>query len=615
MANLRIAELDFDAIKTNLKNFLRAQDEFTDYDFEGSGLSVLIDLLAYNTHYNAYLANMVSNEMFLDSAVKRSSALSIAKHLGYTPRSTRSARAVLNVTVNNPTGLPNSITIDRYTPFAVTLDGTAYSFYNLNAVTTTQIDGNYIFNNLEVVEGTPLTITYVVANPGPDEKFEIPSSSVDTSTLLVTVQTSATDTSSSTYTLASDITGINDESKVYFIEENPFEKYQIFFGDGVIGKKLTAGNIITIRYLSSSGSDPNSSNITTQSFTTSTIAGSSDVEITTITNPYNGSEKEGIGSIKFNAPRINAAKNRAVTSKDYEALISSYFTDAESISVWGGEENLPPVYGKVFISLKPYDGFTISQTTKDNILNEVLVNRKVLAIQPEFVDPEYFYVNLDIQAEYNTNLTTKSDAQIEDNISTALSDYFKNDLQKFNKDFNKAKLTKLILEADNSIVSVIIKIKLQKRESIFLNTINSFIEDGKIEIQNAVVPGTVVSSRFYVDTSNTQVLANFNDLPDTMPPSETGTGTIRLVNSVNKSVINSNIGSINYGTGVVTIESFIPTALPNGINDFRVTASIQESSHNLKVYRNQILILDDSAAISLSGRDAGVTINATPITE
>jgi hypothetical protein len=615
MPNLRISELDFDTIKTNLKDFLRAQDEFTDYDFEGSGLSVLIDILAYNTHYNAYLANMVNNEMFLDSAVKRSSLVSISKHLGYTPTSTRGSRATLNVTVNNPAGLPTTLTLDRYTPFTTTIDGVGYTFYNTDEYTAPAIGTQYTFTDVVVTEGSQFEINYVVANPGPDEKFEIPEVNVDTTTLIVTVQNSYTDLTTSTYTLTNDITGLDGTSKIYYIEESPLGKYQIFFGDGILGKKLEVGNIITIRYISSAGSATNVSNVVSQSFSTTNIGGSNNVNISVVSKSSSGAAKESIASIRFNAPRAYSARNRAVTSEDYSALISSSFQDAESISVWGGEDNDPPIYGKVFISLKPFAGSTISQSTKDSILNSVLKNKKVLAIQPEFVDPEYYHINLTPYVVYNQNITTKTQSNIETIVRNTITNYFTNDLQKFNKDFNKSKLIKNILESDPSIESVLITIKIQKRLILTLGRVNSFIDENSIKLQNAIVPGTLVSSRFFVLSQNTLTLANMVDVPSEMPPDPAGIGTLRLINSNTGVALESNIGTINYASGEVSISSFTPRALQNTVSDFRVTASVQETSQNIRANRNQILVLDDSTANAQIGRQAGLTINVTTASE
>jgi hypothetical protein len=609
MANLRISELDFDTIKSNLKDFLRAQDQFTDYDFEGSGFAVLLDVLAYNTHYNAYLANMLVNEMFLDSAVKRSSAVSLAKLIGYTPRSTRSARALLNLVVNNPTGSPSFITLEKNTPFSVTLDGTSFTFYNQESKTVFKENDIYSINNLEVVEGKQLTLTYVSSNPGPEEKFEIPSTTIDTSTIVVTVQDSFTNTSSRVYVLNNDITSLDNNSEVYYLEENSSEYYQIFFGDDITSKKLKVGNIVNITFLNSSGALANSSNLINQAFTTTSIGGSSSVDITTITNPTGGSNKEGIGSIRFNAPRVAAAKNRAVTAADYQAIISAEYTEAESVSVWGGEDNDPPSYGKVFIALKPYKGFFISQTTKQNIINSILANKKVLAITPEIVDPEYFYINLNISVVYNQRITTKTSDQLKVNVIDTVTRYFTSELQKFDRDFNKSYLSKLILEADQSITSVNVTVKLQQRHNIFLNSINSFLDQDAIKLQNPIVPGTLTTSRFYLITNNTETLVQLIDIPNDSPPDLDGSGVIRIINPLNAVTIVAQAGTINYGSGVVNLNNFVPTALPNTISDFRLSATIQDTSQSIKADRKQVLVLDDSVLNAFAGTQAGITVS------
>lgn len=615
LRSIDISELDFDEIKTNLKAFLQNQSEFTDYDFEGSGLSVLLDVLAYNTHYNAYLANMLANEMFLDSAVKKSSAISIAKHLGYTPSSVRSARATVTVTVNGPSGSPSTLTLDAKTPFSTTLNGNTFTFYNLDAVTISQVNDEYVFEDLVLVEGSLGSFIYAVNQPGPDEKYELPDPNIDTSTLKVTVQTSSSNTAVEVYTLAVDTTNVTSTSKVYFLEQNPSGRYEVFFGDGIVGKKLTTGNLVKTEYLRSSGTLANTSNTITTSFTTSSIGGSSNIIISPSVNPSGATNGDSITDIKFKAPRVNAARNRAVTAADYEALITAGFNDAESISVWGGEDNIPPVYGKVFISLKPYEGFIISQNTKSVIADQIIRSKKVLAIQPEFVDPEYFYVNLTLNLTFDSTATTKTTSEIETIVRSTIANYFSTDLQKFNRDFNKSKLLKLILEADTSISSVIMLIKLQKRNTISLNALNTFTGDNVIKFENALQPGSLSSSRFFTLSGNTTTLAKIIDIPNTMPPSPTGTGTLQIRNASTNTAINTNIGNVNYGTGVVDITGFTPTSLPNNVSDFRVTAFIQESSHNLIVNRNQILVLDQTTRNAAAGREAGLTVNVSTIVE
>ena len=613
MSNLRIAELDFDQIKTNLKNYLKSQDEFTDYDFEGSGLSVLLDTLAYNTHYNAYLANMLMNEMFLDSAVKKSSAVSIAKHLGYTPVSARGAIANINVTLNypGPDGLPARQTLERYTPFVTSIDGSSYVFLTNEAKTVDRIDNTYTFTNVNVIEGTLLSYTYVVSDTTSDAKYEIPSTNVDTTTIKVTVQTSASDSTTEVFNLTTDITGLSDTDAVYFLEQNPQGKYQIHFGDGVIGKTLSAGNIINIQYLAVSGTVPNLSSTITQTFSANgTIKGSNNIGVTVNSNSTGGADSESITSIKFNAPRVNAAKNRAVTATDYESLILANYTGAESVSVWGGEDNDPPIYGRVLISLKPYSNFTISDATKESIKNTILKDKQVIALTPQFIDPEYFYINLTAEVRYNSSLTNLSGDDITTTVNSAITNYFTTELQKFNKSYNNSKLLNLIVNSNNSIESALLSVKLQKRIIPVLNTNNTFTSDAAIKFRTPIKPGTLLSSYFFIN-SNGSVLVKIVDIPDSMPPSDVGTGTLRLVNIANNDVISTNVGSINYATGAVSITGITPTGTTTGVTDIRFTAGVQESYYNVSVARNEVLVLDDTITNKIGGLNPGTTINVT----
>ena len=614
MSNLRISELDFDQIKTNLKTFLKAQNEFTDYDFEGSGLSTLLDVLAYNTHYNAYLANMVVNEMFLDSAVKRSSAVSIAKHLGYTPVSTRGSVANLDIVVTSPTNLPASLTMDRYTPFTSTVDGAPYTFLTTEAKTALRVGTTYTFSDVDVTEGTLLSYSYVVSDTTPNSKYEIPNSAVDTTTMLVSVQTSSSDTTTTTYTLTTDITGLDTTSKVYFLEQNPQGNYQIYFGDGTIGKSLTAGNIVTIQYMIATGSAVNVSSTVSQSFTAgTTIGGSSNIAITVNSNSTGGADAESITSIKFNAPRVNASKNRAVTAADYEALILSNYAGAESVSVWGGEDNDPPYYGRVIISLKPFSGFTISDATKESIATNILKSKQALTTTPVFVDPVFFHVGINADVIYNSSATTLSSEQIKAQVNDAITTYFSTSLQKFNKNYIHSTLINAILSKNNSITSALLTVKLQRRILPTLNTVNVFSGDTSIKFRNAIKPGTLTSSYFFITVNGVTTLVKITDLPDTTPSSDTGTGTLRIVNATTDVVLFANIGTVSYGTGIVSITSITPTGLPAGTTDIRITGSVQESSYNLSVSRNEILIQDDTTTTRTGGLIAGTIVNVTAL--
>ena len=616
ISKLDVSELDFDAIKENLKTFLKAQDTFSDYDFEGSALSVLIDLLAYNTHYNAYIGNMLLNEMFLDSAVKRSSAVSIAKHLGFTPTSVRSARANINLTVVDPTDSPPSVTIEPFTTFNTTIRNNTFTFVNLQAATIIPSGNNYSLNGLQIVEGQPRILSYVVNTAGPGEKYTIPDRNIDTSTLKVKVQGSTSNTFVNTFTQTSDISNVNPSSKVFFVEMNPQEQYEIFFGDDIIGAKLIPGNLVQIEYLVSTGTGANSSDNADISFSAgAAIGGTTNIFVTTASNPSAARDADNITDIKFKAPRVNAARNRAVTANDYKGLIEANFTDAESVIVYGGEDNVPPKFGKVMISLKPFDGFNISQTTKDSIITSILKDRKVMSVQPEFIDPDFFFLNLTVNVVYNINNTTRSINQIRTTIENTIESYFSSDLQKFGKDFNKSKLIKNIIESDSSIVSAIVIPRLQKRTTVTLNTVNTFSGEDSFKFDNAIKPGTVRTSRFFQNIQNVSTIVNFTDVPDTSPPDEAGSGTLVSRNAITKQILNTRVGNVNYLTGEVVIDSFTPTALPNNILDFRITTNIQEAAHNIQAKRNQIIVRDKTVLDAAAGRDAGLSVNITSTVE
>lgn len=605
MSDIRITELDFDQIKANLKTYLSARPEFTDYNFEGSGLSQLLDVLAYNTHYDAYLANMIHNEAFLDSAIKRSSVVSKAKHLSYTPRSARSATAVVDIVVNSPAGSPNFLTIDRYTQFSSNINGSVYTFVNPQSVTISPITGVYTFNALELKEGKPFNLSFTVVNAGPDEKYELSNDNIDTSTMVVSVQNSITDTTKTIFTKVDDITKVNSLSNVYYLDENYRGKYEIYFGDGVLGKLLTAGNIVSVDYLITAADGANVSSNLNQTFTlTGTINGNSNVTITVLQNSTGGAQPEEINSIKFNAPRNYIAQSRAVTAEDYLSSIESNVGNVESIAVWGGEENDPPVYGKVFVSLKPYSGYVISNSTKAAIKNNIIKARNVVSITPEFVDPIYTWIKLNVDVRYNYLQTTKSSSQIAQLVQNAITNYFSTNLQKFNADFILSKLTGLIDGADSSIIGNTTIISVQKRITPLLNTSQAY----NLDFQTKIHPNKLTSTRFYIDVNGVQTPARIVDWSG-MPPDYEGTGTIQVINADSLAIIINDIGTIDYATGLVNINNLNISGFYDSQLDIRLTASIQEGSSDINVLRNNILVYDDSTLDKLANRDGGITIN------
>ncbi len=614
MANLEITELDFDELKNNFKNYLQNQPEFTDFNFEGSGFNVLLDILAYNTHYQTYYASMLLNESFLDSAVKLSSAESIAKHLGYTPVSTRGSTASINVKVINPTVLTPRLVLPIFTAFTTTINEESYTFLTTEAYIANRNGNEYNFLNVKVTQGSLQEYSYVVNDITPDAKYEIPVEKIDTSTLMVYVQKSASDLTTEIYSLAEDLLSLKSDSKIYFLQKNPLGRYEIYFGDNILGKSPDIGNIVTLRYLVSIGEETNVDETIAQTFSSEqSIQGSNDITVTVNSNSTNGKKAESITSIKHYAPKYNASRNRAVTASDYEAIIHANFTGAESISVWGGEDNIPPIYGKVFVSLKPYEGHIISFENKELIKSEILKNKQGVTIQVDFVDPEYIYVGLDIIAEYNPLLTSKSSGLLYSQILDVIENYFSDNLQQFDKDYKHSILLNNISEVDESIQSVLGSVKLQKRIIPVLNVTNTYNSSSSIQFRNAIKPGTFTSSNFYIKINGEEVSVKLKDLPNTNPPDDFGSGTLRIVNSETEAIINANIGRIDYGIGEVSIIGLIPTSLPPNAENIRLSCGIQERNYNIQARRNEILVLDDSTQSKIIGTVDGLNIDIRAI--
>jgi hypothetical protein len=574
---MKVAELDFDTIKTNLKTFLQAQSEFSDYDFEGSGLSVLIDLLAYNTHYNGVYTNLAVNEMFLDSASKRSSVVSLSKMLGYTPRSAVCARATVNVSITAPTSSPTVATLPAQQPFLTSIDGVSYVFYNLEDVTVSRsTSGNYTFSNLSIVEGTPLSFKYTVAS---GVRYIIPNANIDISTLSIQVQESATSDIYETFTRSEDLTAVTDTTKVYFLKEIDDGLYEITFGNGVLGTAVENGNVVTINYFVSSLEAPNSANIFT--YNGVSVLGSN-LSVTTVSPAINGSASEDLNSIKFNAPRLFAAQNRAVTPDDYKALIYSEFPAAQTVSVWGGEDNNPPIYGKTYICIKPKDATKLTNQQKETISNEILTPRSVVSITPEIVDPEYFNIKVTSFVHYNPKETSKTAAQIETIVKNAILNYDLNELQKFDGVLRYTKLTGIIDQADPSIVNNITRLMVRHPHTpqygvnaqYVLNLINPISQDGGKQGE------VFASTGFYIPGST---LIHYLD--------DDAAGNIRLYylnSNLDKVFVNRTQGSIDYEKGLVLVRGLNIVSLDGAFFEWQV----KPESYDIVSALNQIVQID-----------------------
>ena len=461
---LEVSDFDFDNIKANLKTFLRSQSEFQDYDFEGSGFSILLDTLAYNTHYLGFNANMLANEMYLDSADIRKNIVSLAKMLGYTPSSVRAPEASIDILVGDGTG--SSITMTKGTAFTTTVDGTTFQFINNADIVTTPVNGVYRFSDVKIYEGTLVTFRYTVDTTDTDQKFIIPSSLADTSTLVVKVQTSSNDTTTNTYTLATGLATVQSTSKVYFLQEIEDGKFEIYFGDGVIGSALTNGNIIILEYIVTNVEAANGASTFTAS---TTISGFSNLTITTNSNAQGGTTAESKESVRFNAPLQYSAQNRAVTTSDYESLVQSLYPNALSVSAWGGEDDETPIYGTVVIAIKAASGSTLTTATKQSIVTQ-LKKYNVASVRPVIVDPETTFILITSNVKYDEKLTTKTATTLKSDITSVLSNFNDNTLQKFDGVFRYSKVTSLIDDTDTSIISNITTIKIRKE---FIPTLNS----------------------------------------------------------------------------------------------------------------------------------------------
>ena len=468
-SGLQITNLDFGSIKSSLKSFLQQQDTLKDYNFEGSALSTLLDLLAYNTQYNAYYLNMVANEMFMDSAVQRGSVVSHAKLLNYIPRSAVAPMATVNVAIYGVT--TSTLTMPKFTTFiSEAIDGVNYTFVTKDASTVNVSANTAIFNGLEIYQGIPSSYSYTYdASANPKAIFTIPDTNVDTGTLLVNVQESSTNLISQTYQQSSDYLGLTPTSEVYFLQEGMDGNYQIYFGDGILGKSLNNNNVINISYLTTNGTAAFGAN----SFTiTQSVGGFSNTVTQSITSASNGADKETIDSIKYSAPKAFAAQGRAVTKEDYIYLIQNNTSNfpVDSVSVWGGEENDPPVYGQIFCAIKPSGGFTLTPTQKERIITDVIKPISVLTVVPTIVDPDYNFVKITSTVLYDPKKTTLSGGQVKQAVIGAVNTFATNTLNTFNSTFKTPELITSIQTANPSIITNETSIRLQKKFYPSLNT-------------------------------------------------------------------------------------------------------------------------------------------------
>ncbi len=583
---LEVSELDFDDIKSNLKTFLQNQSEFQDYDFEGSGFAILLDLLAYNTHYLGFNANMLANEMYLDSADVRKNIVSIAKMLGYTPTSSKSPSATIDILVNNASGA--SIVMDKGTVFTSTIGGTSYQFLTNASHTVNPTDGVYKFEDIPIFEGTLVTFKYTVDITDVDQRFLIPNNNADTSTLKIQVQNSSTDSTTATYTLASGLTSLDNTSKAYFLQEAEDGKFEVYFGDGVVGKSLEDGNIVIMEYVVTNKAEANGASTFTLSGSIDTF---SDVTITTSSAAQGGSEPQSKESIRYNAPLQYSAQDRAVTTSDYETKVLEIYPNAQSVSAWGGEDDETPVYGVVKIAIKAASGSTLTDATKTDIVTQ-LRKFNVASVRPEIVDPETTSIIITSTVKYDQKTTTKTATTLKSDVLAALTNYDTNTLQKFDSVFRYSKVIELIDDTDTSILSNITTVKIRKE---FTPTISSSTRYD-VYFRNALYNphsghntsggGILSSTGFKVEGDTTNVYFLDDD----------GNGNVRrfyFVGAV-RTYVNNTQGTINYTTGQITINSLNIASIENirGAASTVIELTVPPSSNDVVPVRDQILEID-----------------------
>lgn len=621
MANkrrLNITELDFDQIKDNLKTYLKADPNFTDYDFEGSILSSVLDVLAYNTFYNAFTANAVINEVFLDTAQLRNNVVSHAKMLGYVPRSKTSAFTYLNINVASPSGNPSSLTMDRGTRFTSLVDGTLFQFVNLEAVTITPVSGVYQFNAVKVNQGVLKSATFIVDSSDDRQTFRVLEENIDTSSILVKVKETFDSNTYDVYTKNNNVTNVDGSSKVYFIQEGLDGKYEVYFGDNIFGKRLVPGNVVEIEYLVT---DAELANGASSFSLADTIQGNTSVSITsvdsigTIANSAGGGgDRESIDSIKYNAPLTFLSQNRVVTADDYKATILNNYSNVETITAWGGEENEPPEYGKVYVSIKPKDAETLTAVQKQFIIDSILRTKNVVSITPEIVDPTYTYVTLKVFFKYDPNLTDKTAGELKDLVISIINSYNNNDLKKFDGVFRYSKLTRLIDSSDASILNSTIRTSMEKTFSPILNSI------ARYEVQFSAPLYAEHTREAIIDTDEFTIdgeAVKINNYEDSYADGLYKLKSYKMLGE-SEVIVNPDIGYVDVTNGIVVFDGINITAY--NTTKGKISIFGKPNSFDIAPKRNQLVIVNmnevevtpEIDTIATGGTVAGIGYTVTP---
>ena len=587
MPYTQVANLDFEDIKVALKEYLRSQSDFTDYDFEGSALSTLIDTLAYNTYYTAFNTNMVVNELFIDSATLRDNVVAIAKQLGYRPKSATAPTAYVSFTVTygNPT-TDTELILKKGTGFISSYDNNVYQYVVTDDVKAQVVNDVATFTNVEVKEGTQLVNTFTVNTSLKSQRFILDNQNIDTNTIRVKVYPTG-GSFSEPYLVADNILGVDGTSKVFFLDEIEDERYEILMGDGVLGKKLENNARIEVSYLTTSGPESNGvrtfvfsgvlenpNGVSPSSFTTS---------ITSTTASAGGEEIESTQKIKYTAPKSYGTQDRAVTAQDYEAIVRQIYPATSDIIIFGGEDQVPPEYGKVFISLKPKDASYLTSLTKQSIVAD-LKKYVVASVEPKLVDPSILYVELTSKIYYNGSATDQTPAQIRDKVIGGVQSYLDtSDTEKFNGKFRHSKMVGVIDDADRSINSNLTEVTMRKD---FYPSLNSTFYY-EVCFQNAFdkdCDEPVLSSTGFRVTEYPTF--------DVYVEDRDGKIVLYRLDSVTgeKVVLDSEVGDIDYVKGELKMYNL--TIIKGSFFDNRISVRVKPLSNDIKAVREVYLDVD-----------------------
>ena len=587
MPYTQVANLDFEDIKVALKEYLRAQSDFTDYDFDGSALSVLIDTLAYNTYYTAFNTNMVVNELFIDSATLRDNVVALAKQLGYRPKSATSPTAYVsfNVNYNNPT-TDTELILKKGSGFISSYDNNIYQYVVLDDVKAQVINDVATFTDVELKEGTQLVSTFVVSEATKDQRFILDNPNIDTNTIRVKVYPGG-GTFNEPYLVADNILGVDPDSKVFFVDEIEDERYEILMGDGVLGKKLEDRTRIEVSYLTTAGPESNGvrtfvfsgvienpNGVSPNGFTTT---------ITSTTAAAGGEEIESTAKIKYTAPKAYGTQNRAVTAQDYEAIVRQIYPATSDIIIFGGEDQDPPEYGKVFIALKPKDASYLTSLTKQKIVAD-LKKYVVASVEPRLVDPSILYVELESKIYYNGSITDQTPAQIRDKVIGGVQSYLDtSDTEKFNGKFRYSKMVSVIDDSDKSINSNLTEVTMRKD---FYPSLNSTFYY-EVCFQNAFdvnCDDPILSSTGFRVTEYPTF--------DVYVEDRSGKIVLYRLDSVTgeKVVLDSEVGDIDYVKGELKMYNL--TIIKGSFFDNRISVRVKPLSNDIKAVREVYLDVD-----------------------